>query len=604
MTAPLVIVPAWDLTQYFTDETGTNRVTPTRYMTPMVYSGQLGVEYGGLNGATTNDLPEGTTNKFYTDERVDDRVSALIQNGTGVTWSYDDVSGTLTPAIGGLTTSEFASSNVSQWTNDAGYVTNSVSNTFTVSSTSNAQINIWADTDNVTETDLATLSFRNDGTATTAEIQLLGNPDQVVTGTDSNSLLIRTTSTSGGNSIAFATGTTPAIRMKITNSGVTIGTLSGILKASAGLVAGSATTTDLTEGTNLYFTTARAQAITKLSTLTTNGFVKTSAGDGTLIVDTSTYLTGNQTITLSGDITGSGTTAITTTLATVNANVGSFGSSTAIPSFTVNAKGLITAASTNAVVAPAGTLTGTTLASNVVTSSLTAVGTIGTGTWNAGIIAGTYGGTGVNNGTKTITLGGNLTTAGAFNTTLTVTALTNATLPAGTTTLVPTTGTGATGTWSISISGNAATVTTNANLTGDVTSVGNATTITNNIVSNAKFRQSAASTLVGNPTGSTANVQDITLGAGLSFTGTALNTVNNGTVTSVGLSMPTEFTVTNSPVTSTGTLTVTKANQNANLVYAGPSSGSAAAPSFRALAVNDLPFIVSDIVNYSMFGGL
>lgn len=37
----------------------------------------------------------------------------------------------------------------------------------------------------------------------------------------------------------------------------TIGTLSGVLKATAGLVSGSATTTDLPEGTNLYFTDAR-----------------------------------------------------------------------------------------------------------------------------------------------------------------------------------------------------------------------------------------------------------------------------------------------------------------------------------------------------------
>ena len=44
-----------------------------------------------------------------------------------------------------------------------------------------------------------------------------------------------------------------------------------------------------------------------------NGFLKTSAGDGSVIVDSSTYLTANQTITLSGDVSGSGATAITTT---------------------------------------------------------------------------------------------------------------------------------------------------------------------------------------------------------------------------------------------------------------------------------------------------
>lgn len=51
------------------------------------------------------------------------------------------------------------------------------------------------------------------------------------------------------------------------------------------------------------------------------------------------YLTGNQTITVSGDASGSGATSIALTLATVNSNVGTFNN------VTVNAKGLVTAAS-------------------------------------------------------------------------------------------------------------------------------------------------------------------------------------------------------------------------------------------------------------------
>ena len=62
-----------------------------------------------LSGATTTDLAEGT-NLYYTDEKVDDRVSSLLVAGDGITLAYDDGANTLTvdaaiPAITTISTS-------------------------------------------------------------------------------------------------------------------------------------------------------------------------------------------------------------------------------------------------------------------------------------------------------------------------------------------------------------------------------------------------------------------------------------------------------------------------------------------------------------------
>ena len=62
-------------------------------------------------------------------------------------------------------------------------------------------------------------------------------------------------------------------------------------------------------------------------------------------------------------------------------------------------------------------------------ATITTLGTIGTGTWQGDIVAGQYGGTGVNNSGKTITLGGSLSTIGAYTVALTATANTTLTLP-------------------------------------------------------------------------------------------------------------------------------------------------------------------------------
>ena len=62
-------------------------------------------------------------------------------------------------------------------------------------------------------------------------------------------------------------------------------------------------------------------------------------------------------------------------------------------------------------------------------TSITTLGTIGTGTWQGGVVAGAYGGTGVANTGKTITLGGSFTHTGAHTLGLTTTANTSVTLP-------------------------------------------------------------------------------------------------------------------------------------------------------------------------------
>lgn len=65
-----------------------------------------------------------------------------------------------------------------------------------------------------------------------------------------------------------------------------------------------------------------------------------------------------------------------------------------------------------------------------------------------------------------------------------------------------------------------------------------------------------------------------------------------GAVSSVAMTVPTDIlAVAGSPITSSGTLAVTKANQSANVVFAGPTSGGAAAPTMRALVSADLPAI-------------
>lgn len=371
------------------------------------------------------------------------------------------------------------------------------------------------------------------------------------------------------NTVPYSfTNTQGAASTVLTNDG------SGNLTWAASGGSGTVTSVSVVSANGLAGTVATATT-TPAITLSTTITASILAGDGTAISaaalpsgDIFVGSAGNLpvAVAMSGDATIVASGALT--LATVNGNVGSFGSSTSIPSFTVNAKGLITAASGNVVIAPAGTLTGTTLNATVVNSSLTSVGTITSGVWNGTTIAIANGGTGQTTKTAAfdalspMTTGGDLIYGGASGT---GTRLANGTagqvLTSAGTTAAPTWATPATGSvTSVSVvsanglAGTVATATTTpaitlsttvtasilagngtsisaaalssgnifvgsaGNLPVSVTMSGDATivasgalTIANNAVSNAKLAQMPTLTIKGNNTGGTANALDLTV---------------------------------------------------------------------------------------------
>lgn len=88
-------------------------------------------------------------------------------------------------------------------------------------------------------------------------------------------------------------------------------------------------------------------------------------------------------------------------------------------------------------------------------------------------------------------------------------------------------------------------------------------------------------------------VHALTSPAGTTLGCTAL-TVGTGTVTSTAFATNIPgVSITGSPVTTTGTLTATLATQSANRFLAGPTSGSAALPTWRLITGADMPLPTS-----------
>ena len=191
----------------------------------------------------------------------------------------------------------------------------------------------------------------------------------------------RTISLSGDStgSVSFDGTTNAQINVTLANSGVGAGTYRSVTVDAKGRVTAGTNPTTLS-GYGITDAQPLDADLTAIAALAgTTGFLKKTAAD-TWTLDTSTYITGNQNITVSGDATGSGSTAISLTLANSGVAAGTYNNSaTAITPITVDAKGRVTGTGAAVTITPAwGSITGkpTTLAGYGITDAVSNSGTV------------------------------------------------------------------------------------------------------------------------------------------------------------------------------------------------------------------------------------
>lgn len=136
--------------------------------------------------------------------------------------------------------------------------------------------------------------------------------------------------------------------LTLANSGVTAGTYKSVTVDAKGRVTAGTNPTTLS-GYGITDAQPLDADLTAIAALSgTSGLLKKTAAN-TWTLDTTAYLTSNQNISISGDVSGSGTTAITLTLANSGVTAGTYGNSTSVAQVTVDAKGRVTSASNVAI---------------------------------------------------------------------------------------------------------------------------------------------------------------------------------------------------------------------------------------------------------------
>lgn len=310
---------------------------------------------------------------IYTDastslaEYIYDTVGGAITAGTGITVTNSDPGNTSTISISatGVTAGTYGSSSqIPTFTvNAQGQIT--AVNTANIATTLNISggtgtdgINLLTDTLAFTGGTGVTTAVTNN-TLTISIGQAVGTTDNVtfnnvtVNGTLSSDDITAANISVAGNATITGNLTVQGTTTTVNSTAVAIADINIELAkdATTAAQANGAGLTVTGAGATFTYTSAndRWNLNKDLVVANTYGDLKGNADTATKWQTARNLsLTGDATATLSS-VDGSAAVSAALTLATVNSNVGSFGSGTSVPTITVNAKGLVTAVSTTAI---------------------------------------------------------------------------------------------------------------------------------------------------------------------------------------------------------------------------------------------------------------
>jgi hypothetical protein len=210
------------------------------------------IDFGtGTNQVNTDDLPEGSTNIYWTAERTDDQVNTLLTAGSGIGLTYNDAGGTLTIAstASGIGLSDFSAVDAG---GDGSFSYDNTSGAFTYTGPSQSEVQA-----HITKSYVDGL-----GIAATTAANLTGTPN-ISVGTIGASGNI--TGNLVGNVTGNVTGNTSGSSGSTTGNAATATALATARNISGVAFDGTAditlNTSAITENTNLYYTDARVQAV-------------------------------------------------------------------------------------------------------------------------------------------------------------------------------------------------------------------------------------------------------------------------------------------------------------------------------------------------------